>query len=96
MPSPEFDDLLDRAASVKPLTINVIDALFDKYEDQRAEAARSSRRAAQTVVREPDAEQPVTEVDLEKLSDAEIAKLRTGALLERGRRIREFDRSIAS
>jgi hypothetical protein len=54
VPDDEFSALLDRAASARPLTVHVIDALYDKFQDQKSEAARSSRRAPDAAL--PDSE----------------------------------------
>jgi hypothetical protein len=96
VPDPEFEELLDRAAAIKPLTVRIIDAFFDKFEDQKAEHARSTRRAAQPVA--PEGEHIPSQVEvqseLESLSDSALEKLRTQTLRHRGHLIRQFDEQI--
>jgi hypothetical protein len=88
-PNNEFIDVLNEVAASKPLTTAVIDSLYDKFCDDRAHLVRSARRTAEPASPENG---PVTQDDLEKLSSVEIAKLRTATLLERARRVRQFNR----
>ena len=92
VPDLEFEALLDRAESLKPLNLHVIDALFDKFEDQKAEHARSTRRTAQPVA--PEAEQIPSQADLENLSDRDVERLRNATLRERAHEIRRFNNRI--
>ena len=91
--SKEFDALLDRAAAARPLTVNNIDFLWDRWVDTAA--ARSSQQAAlpaeSGTERQPAPTAESIQASLETLTDEQIEKLRTQALRHRGHAIRRFD-----
>jgi len=84
--NPQFEQLIWQVAEEKPLTYAIIRDLYRAYCTQKP----SARPSAET----PEAEPTITETDLERLSDAEVAKLRQATLNERGRRIRAFDSTM--
>jgi hypothetical protein len=45
--SEEFEELLARAAEMRPLTVRVVDVLYDKFETEKAENARSTYASEQ-------------------------------------------------
>jgi hypothetical protein len=91
VPDDEFEALLQRAASIKPLTLRIIDALYDKYQDQKSEAARAKRHAAPPAA--PETEPIVTEEDLDRLSDDGVAKLHSAIVKNRARHVSRIDRT---
>jgi|ERR1700730_14740755 len=97
LPDPEFEELLDRAAAIKPLSVRIVDCLYDKYLDTKAETARATRRPTQPATPEnkPVPSQEELAVELEQLSDAELAKLKTATMRHRGHLVRRFDESMA-
>jgi hypothetical protein len=91
----EFEVLLDKVSSTKPMNLYSIDCLYDRFLDEKAAAARSTRPPAP--VAEPETErQPAPtpeeiEAALQRMSDAELGKLRLRTLQHRGHAIRKFD-----
>jgi len=85
-------------AGVKPLTLHLIDSLYDKFMDSEAHAARSARASAEPA--NPESEQQPSpdeiQAELETLPDSAIQTLRTKTLRERGRRVMAFDRQMFS
>ncbi len=92
IPDEEFEKLLDQVSASRALTIHSVDSIYDRYLEEKAQAIRHPRRAVQPDA--PESEPVVTQGDLERLSDSEIDKLRQAALLERGRRVKQFDQEV--
>jgi hypothetical protein len=80
--TPEAEASLAKFAGDRPLTLGLCNAWFLAYEE-----STEQRRAAQADA--PETEPFVTQDDLERLSDTDLAKLRTAALQMRARRVRE-------
>jgi hypothetical protein len=97
LPDPEFEELVDRASAIKPLSVRIVDCLYDKYLDTKAETARATRRPTQaaTPEKKPVPSQEELAVELEQLSDVEIAKLKSATMRHRGHLVRRFDESMA-
>jgi hypothetical protein len=96
VPDEEFEELLQRAASIKPLTVHVVDSLYDKFQDHKSEAARFTRRTPHATLPEnepvPSQEQVTTE--LESLGDSALETLRTKTLRHRGHLVRQFNEQM--
>ena len=82
VPTPEAEAALAKFAGDRPLTLALCNAWFLAYQDEIGQ-----RRADQADA--PETEPLVTQDDLERLSDRDLAKLRTAALQMRARRVRE-------
>ena len=91
----EFEDIVARAAEIRPLTVNNVDYLFDRF--QESHAARAARRPAQTDIPQNELEpaQADVQAELETLSDSALEKLRTQTLRHRGHLIRQFHERVA-
>jgi hypothetical protein len=101
-PSPAFDELLDRISATRVMTVNSIDILFDRFQEQQAGAARAPRQAAPQAAATPEnARQPAQSAEeiqneLEHLDDAALEKLRMQTLKHRGNAIRRFDQRMGA
>lgn len=80
--SAETEAALSQFAGDRPLTIALCNAWWLAYQDDIGQ-----RRADQADA--PETDPLVTQDDLERLSDRDLAKLRTAALQMRARRVRE-------
>ena len=95
--SAAFDALLVRAAAARPLTVNNVDFLWDRWVDHAA--ARSSQQAAlpaeSGTERQPAPTAESIQASFETMSDAEIDRLRLQSLKHRSHLIRRFDERIS-
>jgi hypothetical protein len=97
IPCAEFDELLDRVSASKPLNLNTIDWLFDRFQDNQAAAARAPRQAAPQAAATPERErQPAAspeqvQASLETLTDEQVEKLRAQSLRHRADLVRRFN-----
>jgi hypothetical protein len=94
VPDEAFMALLQRASSIKPLSIRIVDAILDRWQDEQADTARSTRRATQPAAPEPVPSQEEVTAEMETLSDSALEKLRTQTLRHRGHLIRQFDTDV--
>jgi hypothetical protein len=95
-PDDAFEALLDRVAETRPLTIRILDCLYDRFLDQKSEAARGARRAVQPAAPESEhiPNQAEVQNELENMNDVELAKLRLKTIRHRAELVRRFDAQI--
>jgi hypothetical protein len=96
VPARAFDQLLDEISATRVLTVNSVDILFDRFQEQQAAAARAPRRAAQADAPESEHIPTRAEVqnELENLPDGAIDKLRRETMRHRGQIVRQFDETV--
>ena len=92
-PSDDFSALVARVQKAKPLTVSVLEFLWERFQYEKTQAAHSPQPAAPVAEPETEQEPSPEEVQarLETLPDEQIEKLRTQTLRHRGHAIRRFD-----
>jgi hypothetical protein len=88
-----FEDTLAKAGEIRPLTVNNVDFLFDRWQEQ---SSRSTRRAIQadTSENQPEPTQEDIIAELESLPDSALDKLRTQTQRHRAQLVRKFDTDV--
>ena len=87
IPDPAFEQLLAQVAAKKPLNVKMVQVLYNKYMKEKITlSARQAPHEAQ------ESEPVVTDQDLERLSDSEVAALHLGVARNRAREVARLDR----
>jgi len=92
----EFEGIVAQAAEIRPLTVNNVDFLFDRFQEERSERGRATRRSTQVAPPENELVPSQAEVqnELENLSDVELEKLRLKTMHHRGDLVRKFNADV--
>jgi len=92
----EFEGIVAQAAAIRPLTVNNVDFLFDRFQEERSERGRATRRSTQAAPPENELVPSQAEVqnELENLSDVELEKLRLKTMHHRGDLVRKFNADV--
>jgi hypothetical protein len=89
-----FEEIVARAAEMKPLSVNNVDFLFDRFqESQRGGAIPRSIQAA-SPENEVVPSQAEVQNELENLNDVELSQIRMKTLRHRAELVRRFDEQI--